>query len=195
LISGNAAGNNKTINMKQLFILVVALAGTLLLVVLMRDQGKPLTTCNTPQGILNLEFASTPALAQGVVNEWKTVTCNNITNINTAIANTKLDFVFIAFYVLFFYITSLILSQSMPGIAGSAGMLLKWGIVAAGILDIAENLLMFNTLNGSITTNGTFCTSLFAKIKFAIVLACFLYLLMGVLWLLFSKKAKLVVQP
>jgi hypothetical protein len=175
--------------MKQLFIFIVALAGTLLLVVLMRDQGKPLISCNTPQGILNLEFASTPLLAQGVVNEWKTVTCNNITNISTAITNTKLDFVFIAFYVLFFYMSSLILGQSLPGIAGIAGMLLKWGIVVAGILDIAENLLMFNTLNGSITVNGTFCTNLFAKIKFAIVLACFLYLLLGVLWLLFSKKA------
>jgi hypothetical protein len=177
--------------MKQLFILIVALAGTLLLVVLMRDQGKPLISCNTPQGILNLEFASTPALAQGVVSEWKTVICNNITNINTAITNTKIDFVFIAFYVLFFYMTSLILSQSMPGFAGGTGAILKWGIVLAGILDIAENLLMFNTLNGSITANGTFCTSLFAAIKFVIVLACFLYLLIGVLWLLFSKKANL----
>jgi hypothetical protein len=175
--------------MKQLFIFIVALAGTLLLVVLMRDQGKPLVTCNTPQGILNLEFASTPALAQGVINEWKTVTCNNVTNINTATGNTKLDFVFIAFYVLFFYMSSLILSQSMPGMAGGTGALLKWGIVAAGVLDIAENLLMLNTLNGSITVNGTYCTSLFAKVKFAIVLACFLYLLIGVLWLLFSKKA------
>ncbi len=180
--------------MKQLFIFIVALAGTLLLVVLMRDQGKPLITCNTPQGILNLEFASTPALAQTVLDEWKTGTCPGTTNVKTAAANTKLDFVFIAFYVLFFYMSSLILSQSLPGMAGGTGALLKWGIIAAGMLDVAENLLMLNTLNGNITVNGTYCTSLFATIKFAIVLGCFLYLLMGVLWLLFSKKAKLVVQ-
>jgi hypothetical protein len=180
--------------MKQLFIFITALAGTLLLVVLMRDQGKPLITCNTPQGILNLEFARTPAMAQAVLNEWKTAICSGKTLANTAITNTQLDFVFIAFYVLFFYMSSLILSQSMPGVAGVTGVLLKWGIVAAGALDIAENLLMLNTLSGNITVNGTYCTSLFAKIKFAIVLSCFLYLLLGVLWLIFSKRAKLFVQ-
>jgi hypothetical protein len=175
--------------MKQLFILIVALAGTLLLVVLMRDQGKPLVTCNTPQGILHLEFASTPALATAVLNQWKTETCRGITNIDTAITNTTLDFVFIAFYVLLFYTTSLILSQSMPGFAGGTGALLKWGIVLAGLLDIAENILMLSMLKGNITTTGTYCTNLFAKIKFAIVLACFLYLIIGTAWLLFSKKA------
>jgi hypothetical protein len=175
--------------MKQLFILAVAIAGTLLLVVLMRDQGKPLISCNTPQGILRLEFASTPALASAVLTEWKTETCKGVTGITTAVGNTKLDFVFIGFYVLLFYMTSLILSQSMPGFAGGTGALLKWAIVLAGILDIAENMLMLSTLGGNITTAGTYCTSLFAKIKFAIVLGCLLYLIIGVLWLLFSKKA------
>jgi hypothetical protein len=175
--------------MKQLFILIVAATGTLLLTVLMSSQGRPLITCSTPQGILNLEFASTPVLAAAVLAEWKTETCNGITGINTATTNTKLDFVFIAFYVLFFYMTSLVLSKSMPGLAGAAGALLKWGIVLAGICDVAENMFMFSTLSGNITATGTFCTSLFAKIKFVIVLACFFYLIAGVLWLLFSKKA------
>lgn len=179
--------------MKQLFILIVAVAGTLLLAMMMRDQGGPLVTCNTPQGILNLEFAATPTAANAVVSEWQVAKCvNGPTLVATAIANTKLDFVFIFFYVLFFYMTSLILGQSLPGIVGKLGLWLRWGSVLAGLLDVLENLFMFNTLNGNITGMGTYATAICAKIKFGLLAACLLYLLLGLVWLVFNKKAKVI---
>lgn len=181
--------------MKQIFILIIAVAGTLLLAIMMRDQGAPLVTCNTPKGILNLEFAATPTAASSVVSEWQTSRCNDgRTLVATAIANTKLDFVFIAFYVLFFYMTSLILGQSLSGPAGKLGLWLRWGSVLAGLLDVAENLFMFNTLRGNITEMGTYATTLCAKIKFGLLAVCLLYLLLGLAWLLFNKRAKLLAQ-
>jgi hypothetical protein len=177
--------------MKQLFILTVAVAGTLLLAMMMKDQGAPLVTCNTPQGILNLEFAATPTATNRVLAEWRQVGCPSGDGIAVARANTKLDFVFIAFYVLFFYMTSLILGQSLPGLAGKLGRLLRWGSVLAGALDAVENLFMFNTLHGNITSMGSFATALCAKIKFGLLAACLLYLLAGLGWLLFGKRTRL----
>jgi hypothetical protein len=181
--------------MKQLFILIIAVAGTLLLATMMKDQGAPLVTCNTPQGILNLEFAATPSSANEVLTAWQATPCNNgHTLVATAVANTKLDFVFIAFYVLFFYMTSLILSQSLPGTAGKLGLWLRWGSVLAGLLDVVENLFMFNTLQGNITAMGTSATAICAKIKFGLLAACLLYLLLGLAWLLFNKRSSIKVM-
>jgi hypothetical protein len=180
--------------MKQIFILIIAATGTLLLATLMKDQGAPLVTCNTPQGILNLEFAATPTSANAVVSEWQVAPCSNGRSlVTTAVANTKLDFVFIAFYVLFFYMTSLILGQSLPGIVGKLGLWLRWASVLAGLLDVVENLFMFKTLGGNITSMGTFATAICAKIKFGLLAACLLYLLLGLVWLLFNKKASVKV--
>lgn len=181
--------------MKQIFILIIAVAGTLLLATMMKDQGAPLVTCNTPQGILNLEFAATPTAAGAVVAEWQASRCNDgRTLVATAVANTKLDFVFIAFYVLFFYMTSFILGQSLPGFAGKLGLWLRWGSVLAGLLDVVENLFMFKTLQSNITGMGTYATALCAKIKFGLLAACLLYLLLGLVWLLFNKKAGIKVK-
>jgi hypothetical protein len=182
--------------MKQIFILIIATAGTLLLATMMKDQGAPLITCNTSMGILNLEFAATPSSANEVLTAWQATPCNDGRSlVAIAIANTKLDFVFIAFYVLFFYMTSLILGQSLLGMAGKLGLWLRWGSVLAGLLDVVENLFMFNTLQGNITGMGTYATALCAKIKFGLVAACLLYLLLGLGWLLFNRKAKLVLNP
>lgn len=181
--------------MKQIFILIIAVAGTLLLATMMKDQGAPLITCKTPKGILNLEFAATPAAASSVVAEWQGSRCNDgHTLVETAVANTKLDFVFIAFYVLFFYMTSLILGQSLPGFAGKLGLWLRWGSVLAGLMDVVENLLMFKTLQGNITDMGTYSTSLCAKIKFGLLAICLLYLLLGLVWLVFNKKSAVTVK-
>lgn len=179
--------------MKQLFILIIAVAGTLLLAMMMKDQGAPMVTCNTPQGIVNLEFAATPAQADSVLTPWRTEHCAGKTVVDVAIANTKLDFVFIAFYVLMFYMTSLILGQSLPGIVGKLGKWLRWSSVVAGLLDIIENLLMFKALRGDITDLGTKYTALCAKTKFILLAICLLYLLVGLVWLLFSKKVSVKV--
>jgi hypothetical protein len=88
----------------------------------------------------------------------------------------------------------LILGQSLPGSAGQLGLWLRWSSVLAGLLDVAENLSMFNTLQGNITDMGTYTTALCAKIKFGLLAVCLLYLLLGLVWLVFDKKAGIKVK-
>jgi hypothetical protein len=182
-------------SMKQLFILVLAVTGTLFMAMMMQSQGRALVTCGTPGGIIDLEMAANPTAASKVLAEWRPVQCpDGGTGITVAIANTKLDFFFIPFYTLLFYMTSLILGQSLPGWAGRLGRWLRWCSVLAGVLDVVENLFMFGTFKGSITSMGTYSTAICAKIKFGLLAACLLYLLAGLGWLVFVKRARVIVN-
>ncbi|MBL0357285.1 MAG: hypothetical protein IPP72_10550 [Chitinophagaceae bacterium] len=165
--------------MPRYFFLFIA-AGTLLMIVVMNKTGAPLKTDATPMGILNLEFAYNSEKATIVVKAWQP---DN--NIDTAKINTQYDFIFLLFYAAFLYLGCKMVALSYTGRIRSIGSALAACAIAAGVLDVLENLGMLATLNGHINDTITLLTVIFSIIKWILALFALLYfIIFGVLSLL-----------
>ena len=138
----------------------------------------------TPHGIVDLELAYNTNCASKIIHAW---TPNN--NINAAKTNTWFDFIFLFFYSLFLYNTCNFLSGFFTSFLNTAGRLLAKAAIAAGFLDILENIGMLITLNGHISSGITFFTAFFSFIKWMLVIAAVLYMLVAGIIVL-SKKIK-----
>ncbi len=161
---------------KQIAITAVS---CLVVIVLMRLQGAGLTGPNTPRGILDLEFANSPARLTKVLAAWEqaTVTCN-----------IWIDFLFIPTYVLLLSLSvAAVAAKRNKGLLRSAGTLLQRAAFVAGILDISENLLMLQSIAGNYTPDSLWLTYYCAIIKFGIVFCILFYLLISIP-IIFKKK-------
>ena len=173
--------------MRKYFFLVVSI-GTLVMVLVMVKTGATLKTSATPKGILGLEFAYNSNKAAAVMDAWKyNGTANNIT---AAKINTELDFIFILFYSIFLYNACKIISGVYKGTAANAGLLLANGAIAAGLLDIFENIGMLLTLHGYTNNAIPLATFIFSIVKWLLALAALLYFLIGGGWFLVKKINK-----
>lgn len=158
--------------MKKYFSLFIII-GTATMIVVIIKTGATLQPATT-NGILDLELAYSTAKATNVINAWAATD-----NINAAKTNTWFDFIFIFFYSLFLYNTCNFLSKSFTSFLNRAGRLLAKAAIAAGILDILENMGMLITLNGFISSGITFLTAFFSFIKWMLVIALVLYMLVA----------------
>ncbi len=160
--------------------LISAGISCLLMIVLMRIQGSSLKTAQTPGGILNLEFANSPAKLTDALSAWNaTVVTNNI----------WLDFLFIPSYVLLLsLITAACAAKWGIKIVSGIGSILVRAAFAAGIFDIAENLLMMQSIAGNYTPNSLWLTYYCAGIKFMIVAIILFYILISIPVLLKKNK-------
>ncbi|MBH2004513.1 MAG: hypothetical protein I8H66_07480 [Sphingobacteriia bacterium] len=159
--------------------IAVAAISCLVVIVLMRVQGAGLITALTPRGILDLEFANSPARLTTVLAAWDqaTVTCN-----------IWIDFLFIPAYVLFLSLSVAAVSVNRGnGFLRNAGAWLERAAYVAGVLDIAENLLMLQSIAGNYTPDSLWLTYYCAGLKFGIVLCIIVYLLIS-LPLIFKKN-------
>ena len=173
--------------MRKYFFLLISI-GTVLMIIIMQQTGAPLKTNDTPNGILDLEFASTPAKANVVLNAWeKSETADNI---QAAKLNTELDFIFLLFYAIFLHQVCRSIAGLYKGSARNIGLILANGAIAAGVLDILENIGMLITLHGYINNTITLLTFSFSIIKWALALFALLYFLVGGGTYLFRKIIK-----
>ncbi|HJV20169.1 MAG TPA: hypothetical protein VJ552_09860 [Sediminibacterium sp.] len=159
--------------------IAIAAIFSLAVIVLMRVQGAGLKTVITPRGILDLEFANSPARLTTVLAAWDqaTVTCN-----------IWIDFLFIPAYVLLLSLSVAAVSVNRgKGFLRNTGAWLERAAYVAGILDIAENLLMLQSIAGNYTPDSLWLTYYCAAIKFAIVCCIMLYLFIS-LPLIFKKN-------
>lgn len=159
--------------------------GSLLMLIVMAQTGATLKTAATPLGILNLEFAYTAEKAFAVILAWTGLIPAD--NVFTAIINTWLDFIFILFYTLFLYQASKMLAITQTGLQSFIGHFLSKGALAAGMLDVLENIGMLLTLNGHISNTVCLLTFLFSIVKWLLAIAAVLYILIAGS-LLFYKK-------
>jgi hypothetical protein len=158
-------------------------AGTLLMLVVMSKTGATLKTAGTPLGILDLEFARSVEKASAVLSAWKP---NN--NIEVAKTNTHYDFIFILFYTVFLYAGCTMIAGKYSGVLQKTGHLLAAGALAAGLLDVLENVGMLATLNGHLNNAITLFTFLAAVTKWMVALLALLYfLLLGAVYLVQKK--------
>ena len=158
-------------------LLLFLIAGTLIMMMVMAKTGASLKTPLTTLGILNLEFAYNPTMASEVINVWTGM--SSADNIGAAKFNTKLDFIFLSFYSLLLFYLCRLAAKSAAGYLYSTGILLAKGSIIAGLLDILENTGMLLELNGHITSSITFFTFICASLKWALVLAAVLYILIN----------------
>ena len=161
--------------------LLVATISFLLVFMAMRFQGAALKTAITPGGILNLEFANSPAKLIEVLNAWDlTITKQNI----------WLDFLFIPAYVLLFsMLAAFCASKWYKGLFIRIGAVMVRAAFVAGVLDIAENLLMLESIAGNYTPSSLWLTYYCAGIKFSILLLIGFYIIISIPVLLKINKS------
>ncbi len=169
--------------MTNIRIYLSLLAGTLLLMLMLRFQGRGLTQAtSSPMGIVSLELASSPEKARSVLDPW---TAHD--QVPIARKNIWLDFLFIPFYMLLFYTLCGSISVRMTGLGAKLGVLLAFGALIAGLFDVFENILMLVSLSGSLTDLSTGLTSFFASAKFTLLALCLVYVILFGLRLVFLK--------
>lgn len=152
--------------------LTIAAIGTFLMILVMQWQGAALKTTGAELGIIQLEFANTPAKLHALLAIW---------DIGTVKMNTWLDFVFIVSYVLFLSIASAYTALKWPekSFLRKTGLLLVRVAFVAGVFDIAENLLMLQSITGNYTNASLQLTYYCAAIKFSLIGLILLYLVTG----------------
>lgn len=155
------------------------------MMVVMAITSSTLKTPSTPKGILDLEFACDATKASAVINAWDGI--SPVDNIHIAKINTWLDFIFLFFYSLFLYHACKLLAASFSGFLFTTGRILAKGALAAGVLDVLENVGMLITLHGHLSDSCTMLTFIFSIIKWMLALAAVLYILIAGSLLLFQK--------
>ncbi|HET9055637.1 MAG TPA: hypothetical protein VFN30_02200 [Chitinophagaceae bacterium] len=159
-------------------ILAPLLAGTIVMIIVLQLQGQKLRTIATPLGILNLEFAKTTEEAEMVITAWQSDTSVDL--IATAKWAIWLDFIFIFFYSFFLFGACKRIYHHGHKWQRKAGREFAYGSLIAGVLDVIENILMLQALDGHYGLFSTLLTFICAIIKFTLVGLAVLYILLGI---------------
>ncbi len=151
--------------------LSVAAISTLIMIIIMRWQGAGLVTSISPSAIVSLEFAKTKERLNELLINW---------DISVVKMNIWLDFSFIVSYVLFLSIASTLSALKWPeGFMRQIGLTFARVAFAAGILDIAENLFMLQSIAGNFTNVSLQLTYYCAALKFTLAAMIILYLILS----------------
>lgn len=151
--------------------LLLAALATLAMMFVMRYQGAVLVTPQSPRGILDLEFANTPAKLQNLLGLWDHASVK---------WNIGLDFLFIAAYASFFSLLTQQTANLSTGFMRTAGHALSRLSWLAAILDVVENGLMWFSFEQYYSVNSLVLTYYCAFFKFVLVGLAILYLLLSV---------------
>lgn len=155
------------------------------MIFVMAKTGATLKTAATPHGILDLEFAYNTAKAASIMQAWAPTT--ELDNITAAKINTYWDFLFLFCYAGFLFLACKRIAAKTGAGFSKAGSIVAKGAIAAGFLDILENSGMLLTLSGQGSAAIAFCTTVAALVKWVLAIMAVLYVLVGVLTLLFKK--------
>ena len=160
--------------------LVLSLVGTLFFAKKLDTQGASLKNDVAPYNIVSLELAWNGARSQEIIDSW------NITGLqDTAKKQLHLDFAFIVFYPIFLSLSCAILSRHVSDMLTLIGVVLTWSALAAGILDVVENVLIFHMIESGVTNLVSRLTTLSAGLKFALIFSVFGYWFVSLLqWIL-----------
>ncbi len=160
--------------------LLLAAVFSLVLIAVLRWQGKELIMPLTPSGILALEFANTPEKLASILAIWDKKTVQN---------NILIDFLFVIAYTWFF-----ILGMAKSISQWNNRFMQQFGATGirmaflAGILDITENILMLQSINGHYSLYSLQLTWYCAAIKFGIVSLLLLFMILTAVSRLFKRN-------
>ncbi len=160
---------------------LISIVGTAFMIKMMLVTGSDLKTPNTPNGILNLEFANTTAKATTVINAWED------SLLITAKVNTWWDFVFLFFYSFLFFNLCKWIHHLLKNKYGKLGLFFAKLSIITAMLDIAENLFMLKVLSRNYTPIDLTLMTTASYIKWIFVIAIILYCLIGFIIVLSNK--------
>lgn len=137
--------------------------------------GLTLKDDGVPFGIMNLEVSWSTERAKAIVALWRKngVVCK-------AVQQTRLDFVFLLIYPTALSLACVMTAGGVEGFMASAGVALSWIVLLAAPFDTIENIMLLKMLEGTFEPNMARFTSISASIKFLIILATLLYLILMV---------------
>ncbi len=160
------------------------------MVLVMGKTGKPLKTNETPNGILNLEFAYSPQKANTVIAAWTKTESQPVDILSAAKCNTWWDFVFIFFYASFLLIACLQIADKLryKNFIYRTGRFLAKIIIVEVLLDIMENIGMFQILNGNTSGIITYFTTICSIIKWLMVITVIVFVLIAGAYALITSK-------
>jgi hypothetical protein len=154
----------------------ILLPVTLVVMAILQVLGGPLKTDAAPAGIISFEFAGTLALAQKMVASW------GQTGQVYAGLNLGFDFLFIVTYPAAIGLGCVLVARAFSqrvALVASAGVVLAWAQLVAGVLDCVENYALIQILLGAqqewLPAVAMWC----AAPKFAIVGVGIVYVLVG----------------
>ena len=151
---------------------------------LMLYTGRSLRTPETPEGILNLEFAYNGKKVNQVLGSWKKYADSTEDIITAAKNNTYLDFIFLFFYSLFLFTCCRQLARSLlhQEVFKKIFFILSACALLTGLLDIIENTGMLVSLNGAGSDAVAKVTTISAGIKWILVLLLIVFIACGFIY-------------
>jgi hypothetical protein len=157
----------------------IAILASIICIAALKWQGASLKTTGSPRAIVELELATSPQQVQSLLGIW---------DIAVVKLNIWIDFAFIVAYVAFLALSSEAFANKWNNsLMKSIGFTLARIAFVAGVLDIAENLFMLQTIAGNYSLLSLQLTHYCASIKFTLAGIVLLYLLVS-LPILLRKK-------
>lgn len=155
-------------NLQMLY--ACTIIATLAMTFVMRWHGNDLIIPGcTEAGIVSLELAANKKAAEAMLACWRNVHGKDL--ISIAIRNTQIDFIYLLCYSMLGYIACMGIATKL---SKPWQKILSWlaiGALAAGLLDVFENLMMLETLQMGVKANVVTATKILATTKF-FLLAC-----------------------
>jgi hypothetical protein len=147
-----------------------------------------LITDETPDGIIGFELVKNIHEARIMLDIW------GDKGRIVAAFSLGIDYLFLISYSLFLGLTSYILALNLNNrfnLLSKIGHIASWLILLAGIYDAIENFALFKIMTGCQLSIWATTAWFFASIKFAIVYAVLIYIVLALVFkLLFLKTVK-----
>lgn len=155
-----------------------------IMLLLMLYTGSSLHTPETPEGILNLEFANTDKKVSQVLGIWKKYADSTTDIITDAKNNTYLDFIFLLFYSLFLFTCCRQLAHSLlhQEVFKKIFFIASACALVTGLLDVIENICMLVSLYGAGSDTVAMVTTIAAFIKWILVFLIIVCIACGILY-------------
>jgi hypothetical protein len=157
----------------------------LIALVALNSWNNNITSAAMPHGILTLELAGDPLVADSMVKTW------DKDEFGSAAFVVGLDFLFLAAWSCAIAFACVWASGLIdPSALAAAGLWLAWGAWLAGLLDVAENVALLFLMFVSHGAPWPQLTRTCAILKFVLVGAATAYVLLGAMLLAARKIAR-----
>lgn len=158
----------------------------LFLTVILQIVGAPLATGAAPAGIVSFEFAGNLEQVERILTSW-----DQVARLHAALS-LGLDYLYLVVYALAIGVTCLKVAAFWQGkwpALSRLGFWLGWSQSVAALLDAVENLALIRLLLGATTPFWPRVAQICATLKFLLVLAGLVYVLLAAVLYLLRRVA------